>query len=72
MCNNFLTKQIYSQCVICNFKSELKFWKIFNGIKIMIVMIVIARVIKTFSCFIFLILQLLTYQKYFYNSFTTI
>jgi len=35
----------YSQSVIYNFKFELKFWKDYNVVKIIIVMIVISGII---------------------------
>jgi len=37
----FLIEHNYSQTIIYNLKSELKFWKIYNVVKIIIVMIVI-------------------------------
>jgi len=45
MHNNFLIEHNYSQSVICNFKSELKFWKKYNVVKIIIVMVVISKII---------------------------
>jgi len=33
MHNYFLIEHNYSQSVICNFKSELKFWKNYNVVK---------------------------------------
>jgi len=45
MHNYFLIEHSYSQSVIYNFKSELKFWKHYNVVKIIIVMIVISGII---------------------------
>jgi len=45
MHNYFLIEHNYSQFVIYNFKSELKFWKNYNVVKIIIVMIVILGII---------------------------
>ncbi len=45
MHNYFLIEHNYSQSVIYNFKSELKFWKDYNVVKIIIVMIVISGII---------------------------
>jgi len=36
MYNYFLIEQHYSQFVICNFKSELKFWKSYIIVKIIL------------------------------------
>jgi hypothetical protein len=41
----FFIEHNYSQSVIYNFKSELKFWKIYNLVKLFFVMIIIARII---------------------------
>jgi len=46
----------YSQSIICNFKSELKFWKFFNVVKIIIVMIVSGGIIIQFILLLLLIL----------------
>jgi len=43
MHNHFLIEHNYSQSIIYNFKSELKFWKDYNVGKIIIIMIVISR-----------------------------
>jgi hypothetical protein len=43
MHNNFLIEHNYSQSVIYNFKSELKFWKKYNVVKIIIVMVVFSK-----------------------------
>jgi hypothetical protein len=40
-----LIEHNYSQSIIYNFKSELKFWKKYNVIQIIIVMIVISGII---------------------------
>jgi hypothetical protein len=45
MHNYFLIEHNYSQSVTYNFKSELKFWKDYNVVKIIIVMIVISGII---------------------------
>jgi hypothetical protein len=45
MHNYFLIEHNYSQSVIYKIKSDLKFWKIYNVVKIVIVMIVISGVI---------------------------
>jgi len=45
MHNYFLIEHNYSQSVIHNFKSELKFWKIYNVVKVIIVMIIISGII---------------------------
>jgi len=45
MHNYFLIEHNYSQHVIYNFKSELKFWKSYNVVKIIIVRIVISGII---------------------------
>jgi hypothetical protein len=45
MHNYFLIEHKYSQFLIYNFKSELKFWKDYNVSKIIIVMIVISGII---------------------------
>jgi len=44
MHNCFLIELNYSQSVIYNFKSELKIWKDYNVVKIIIVMIKISRI----------------------------
>ncbi len=41
----FFIEHNYSQSVIYNFKSELKFWQNYNLVKIIIVMIVISGII---------------------------
>jgi hypothetical protein len=41
----FLIEHNYSQSVIYNSKSELKFWEDYNVVKIIIVMIVISGII---------------------------
>jgi len=43
--NYVLIEHNYSQFVIYNFKSELKFWKNYNVVKIIIIMIVISGII---------------------------
>jgi hypothetical protein len=45
MHNYFLIEHNYSQYLIYNFKSELNFWKDYNVVKIIIVMIVISGII---------------------------
>jgi len=45
MHNYFLIEHNYSQSVIYYFKSELKFWKDYNVVKIIILMIVISGII---------------------------
>jgi len=45
MHNYFLIEHNYSQSVIYNFKSEVKFWKNYNVFKIIIVMTVILGII---------------------------
>jgi len=45
MHNYFLIENNYSQYVIYNFKSELKFWKSYNVVKIIIVMIIVSGII---------------------------
>jgi hypothetical protein len=45
MNNYFLIEHNYSQSVIYKFKSELKFWKDYNVVRIIIVMIVISKII---------------------------
>jgi len=42
MHNYFLIEHNYSKSVIYNFKSELKFWKNYNVVKIIIVMSIIS------------------------------
>jgi len=58
MHNHFLIEHNYSQSIIYNFKSELKFWKDYNVGKIIIIMIVISgSIIKLYiyiSCMSFL------------------
>jgi hypothetical protein len=46
MHNYFLIEHNYPKSVIHNFKSELKFWKNYNVVKIIVVMIVISRITK--------------------------
>jgi len=46
MHNYFLTEHIYSQSIICNFKSKYFFLKDYNVVKIIIVMIIISGIIK--------------------------
>jgi hypothetical protein len=41
----YLIKHNYSKYIIYNFKSDLKFWKNYNVIKIIIVLIVISEII---------------------------
>jgi hypothetical protein len=41
----FFIEHNYSKSVIYNFKSELKFWKDYNVVKVIIVMIVISGII---------------------------
>jgi len=54
MHNYFLIKHNYSQSVIYNVKCELKFWKNYNVVKIIIAMIVISGIIiNYFNSFIF-------------------
>jgi len=45
MNNYFLIEHNYSQYVIYNFKFELKFWKDYNVVRIIIVMIIISKII---------------------------
>ncbi len=45
MHNYFLIERNYSQSIIYNFKSELKFWKYYNVVKIIIEMIAISGII---------------------------
>jgi len=45
MHNYFLIEHNYSQSIIYNFKSELKFWKNYNVVKIIIFMIVSSGII---------------------------
>jgi len=45
MHNYFLRKHEYSQSVIYNSKSKLQCWKIYDLMKIIIIMIMIARII---------------------------
>jgi hypothetical protein len=45
MHNYFLIEHNYSQSVIYNFKSELKFWKDYNVVKITIAVIIILGII---------------------------
>jgi len=54
MHNNFLIEHNYSQPIIYNFKSELRFWKDYYVVRIIIVMIVIARIIIQSFHFYFL------------------
>jgi cytochrome b subunit of formate dehydrogenase len=54
MHNYFLIEHNYSQSVIYNFKSELKFWKDYNVVKIIIVMIIISGIIIKYFKFLFL------------------
>ncbi len=53
MHNYFLIEHNYSQHVIYNFKSELKIWKIYNVVKIIIVRIVILGIIIKLLKFFF-------------------
>jgi len=53
MHNYFLIEHNYSQIIIYNFKSELKFWNFKNVVKIIIVMIVIAWIIIQYFFFFF-------------------
>jgi len=46
MHNYLLIEHNYSQSIIYNFKSELIFWKTYNVVKIIIVMIVISGIIR--------------------------
>ncbi len=46
MHNYFLIEHNYSLSIIYNFKSKLKFWKDYNVVKIIIVMIVIMNYYK--------------------------
>jgi hypothetical protein len=45
MHNYILIERNYSQSVICNFKSELKFLKNYNVVKIIIVIPLISRIV---------------------------
>jgi len=49
--NYFLIEHNYSQSVIYNFKSELKFWKIYNVAKIIILIILISEIIMSVYLF---------------------
>jgi len=40
----FLIEHNYSQSIIDSFESELKFWKNYNVVRIIVLMIVIARI----------------------------
>jgi len=46
MHNYFLIEHNYSQFVIYNFRSELRFWKNPNVVEIIVVMIVLSGIIK--------------------------
>jgi hypothetical protein len=59
-----LIEHNYAQSVIDNFESELNFWKHYNVVKIIILMIVMARIIT--QKFIFLIMFLFIYDNYFH------
>jgi len=48
MHNYFLIEHHYSQSVIYNLKSELKFWKNYSVVKIIILSIVISGIIINF------------------------
>jgi len=45
MHNYFLIEHNYSQSVVYKFKFELKFWKKYNVVKIISVMILVLRII---------------------------
>jgi hypothetical protein len=53
MQNYFLIEYNYSQSVIYNFKIEVKFWKNYNVVKIIILSIVVSSIIVKLFKFLF-------------------
>jgi hypothetical protein len=53
MHNYFIIEHNYSQSIIYNFKSELKFWKNYNVVKTIIVRIIISGIIIKLFKFLF-------------------
>jgi len=61
--NYFVIEDNYSHSVIYNFKLELKFWKNYSVVTIIILLILISRII-IYYCYYLKILWLIIYDKY--------